>query len=358
MSRRKKHRKTGLPPGTLVYTGHVETKTSHVTVIQYNETTISEKTLLHRNPNGKEGDDCPLAKENMVTWYDVRGLRDVPIIERIGRTFQMHPLALEDVLNTQQRPKWEDYHNGIFLIVRAQRMHGIAHEIITEQVAFFFGKNFLITFQEDKEDLFPTIRERLHKSLGRIRHKGADYLTYALIDYVVDDYFLILDKTEETIETLENQILNNFKTTTRNEIYNLKRHLSEVRRAVFPLREVVGRFAREDGSFVNSANTIFIRDLYDHVTQLVELLENQRDMLQNVNDLFNAEQSNRANHVMKVLTIVSAIFIPMTFVAGVYGMNFDNLPELHTKNGYYIFWIVVILIAILQLIYFKKKKWL
>ena len=351
MSKKRKHRKTGLPPGTLVYTGDSTIKTSDVTVIQYDETAISEKIL-------RGGDNCPLTREGMVTWYDVRGLSDVQMIERIGQTFHIHPLALEDVLNTQQRPKWEDYHNGIFLIARAQRIDNKTLEITTEQIAFFFGKNFIVTFQEDKDDLFPTIRERLHKGLGKIRHKGADYLAYTLIDYIVDGYFLILDKTEEAIENLENEILTQFKTTVRNNIYHLKRQQSEIRRATLPMREVIGRFAREDGEFVNPANTVYIRDLYDHISQVAELIENQRDMLQNLNDLYHAEQSNRANHVMKVLTIVSSIFIPLTFIVGVYGMNFDNMPELRTKNGYYVVWGIMIFIAILQLIYFRMKRWL
>jgi magnesium transporter len=351
MSKKRKQRKTGLPPGTLIYTGDSQTETSDVMVIQYDETAISEKIL-------RGGDDCLLAREGMVTWYDVRGLGDVKIIEHIGQAFHIHPLALEDVLNTQQRPKWEDYHNGVFLIARAQRIDNETLAIKTEQIAFFFGKNFLLTFQEDSDDLFPNIRERLHKSLGKIRQKGADYLAYTLIDYIVDGYFLILDKTEEAIEKLEDEILNDFRTSVRSNIYKLKRQQSEVRRAVLPLREVIGRFAREEGEFVNATNTVYIRDLYDHISQVAELIESQRDMLQNLNDLYNAEQSNRANHVMKVLTIVSAIFIPLTFIAGVYGMNFDNMPELHSQNGYFAVWAFMILIAILQLIYFRIKKWL
>jgi magnesium transporter len=351
MSKKRKHRKTGLPPGTLVYTGDSQTETSDVMVIQYDETAISEKIL-------RGSTECPTAREDMVTWYDVRGLNNVKMIEHIGHIFHIHPLALEDVMNTQQRPKWDDYHNGIFLIARAQRMDNTTHEIITEQIAFFFGKNFIVTFQEDEEDLFPNIRERLHQGLGKLRQKGVDYLAYTLLDYIVDDYFTILDKTEETIENLEDKILNNFQTTTRNEIYNLKRQQSDIRRAVLPLREVIGRFAREDGEFVEPSNMVYIRDLYDHVIRVGEIVENQRDMLQNLNDLFNAEQSNRANHVMKVLTIVSSIFIPLTFIAGVYGMNFENMPELHTQNGYFAVWALMIFIAILQLIYFRIKKWL
>jgi magnesium transporter len=355
ITKKKTFRKTGLPPGTLVYTGSIAHETSDVTIIQYDEMAISEKIL-------RGDDDCLLGHEGMVTWYDVRGLGNVKMIERIGQAFHIHPLALEDVLNTQQRPKWEDYHNGIFLIARAQRLDNEGDKnilaITTEQIAFFFGKNFLITFQEDKDDLFPNIRERLHKSLGKIRQKGVDYLAYALIDYIVDGYFLILDKTEEAIEKLENEILNDFRNSVRSDIYHLKSQHSDIRKAVLPMREVIGRFTREEGDFVSAANNIYLRDLQDHITQVAELIENQRDMLQNLNDLFNAELSNRANHVMKVLTIVSAIFIPLTFIVGVYGMNFDNIPELHSKNGYFAVWGLMIFIAILQLIYFRTKKWL
>jgi magnesium transporter len=352
-NRRKRKGKSGLPPGTLVYTGDNHVLNPDVTLMAYNESIISEKLL--------KGTQCnPLPTEGVVTWYDVRGLNDVALVEHIGQTFHLHPLALEDVLNTNQRPKWEDYHNGIFLIVRALRYRDgdTSQEFLSEQIAFFFNKDFLITFQEDEDDLFLNIRERLNMSMGKIRQKGADYLTYTLIDSIVDQYFVILDKTEESIDGIENQILVNFDTSARNEIYKIKRQLSEIKRVAMPLRDVVGRFMREDSNFVEKGTTIFARDLYDHVQRVIEMVESQRDMLNNLNDLYHAEVSNKANHVMKVLTIVSAIFIPLTFLAGIYGMNFVNFPEIHTQNGYFILWGVMILIAVLQLIYFKKKKWL
>lgn len=350
MSRRSKKHKTGLPPESLVYTGDAQVTNPNVTVIQYNETAISEKLL--------RGVECPMPADGKMTWYDVRGLNNVKLVERIGQAFHIHPLALEDVLNTTQRPKWEDYHNGIFLIVRAMRFNDEDLDIIPEQIAFFFGTDFIISFQEDEEDLFVEVRERLHQKLGKIRQKGVDYLAYALIDRIVDNYFLTLDKTEQAIDALETKILANFKTSTRSEIYQLKGQISEIRRIVTPMRDVMGRFVHEDSTFVNPTTTLFIRDLYDHVVRVIENIENQRDMLNNLNDLFNSEQSNRANHVMKVLTIVSSIFIPLTFIVGVYGMNFDNLPELHHPHGYYWVWILMITIAFLQLIYFKNKKWL
>ena len=349
MSRRKKKHKTGLPPESLVYTGDTQVTNPNVTVIQYSETTISEKLL--------RGVECPMPAFGKMTWYDVRGLSNVKLIERIGQAFHIHPLALEDVLNTTQRPKWEDYHNGIFLIVRAMRFNDKNLDVIPEQIAFFFGIDFIISFQEDEDDLFVEVRERLHQKLGKIRQKGVDYLAYALIDRIVDNYFLTLDKTEEAIDALETKILADFKTSTRSEIYQLKSQISEIRRVVTPLRDVIGKFVHEESIFVNPSTTVFVRDLYDHVVRVIEMIENQRDMLNNLNDLFNSEQSNRANHVMKVLTIVSSIFIPLTFIVGVYGMNFD-MPELHKPYGYFLVWVVIIVIAVSQLIYFKNKKWL
>jgi magnesium transporter len=351
MSRRKKRRKTGMPPETLVYTGDSQVENPDVSIIHYNEASISEKLL--------RGLDCPPSPfENITTWYDVRGLNDVKLIEHIGQTFHIHPLALEDILNTQQRPKWEDYHNGIFLVVRSLRLEEKSFELIVEQISFFLGIDFIITFQEDTHDLFQPIRERLHRAQGKIRQKKADYLTYLLLDTVIDEYYLILDKTEEAIEQLEEQILRNADKSSRNKIYQLKRLFSEIRRAVVPLRDVIGRFSREEGTFVEHSTNLFIRDLYDHISQVIENLDNQRDMLSNLYELYNSELSNKSNHVMKVLTIVSAIFIPLTFIVGVYGTNFDNLPEIHTKYGYHIMWGVMILIAVLQLIYFRTKRWL
>lgn len=348
---KKKKRKTGLPPGTLVYTGENQVLNPDVTLVSFNETLFSEKLL-------KGMEYQPQHTEGVVTWYDVRGVGNIALVEHIGKAFHLHPLALEDILNTSQRPKWEDYTNGIFLIVRALRFQEDGVSFHNEQIAFYFNRSFLLTFQEDEDDLFAEIRERLSQSIGKIRQKSADYLAYALIDSIVDQYFVILDKTEESIDAIETQILINFDNTARNEIYQIKRQLSEIRRVAMPLRDVVGRFMREDSPFVDKGTTIFARDLYDHVTRVIEIIESQRDMLNNLNDLYHAELSNKANHVMKVLTIVSAIFIPLTFIAGVYGMNFDNLPELHYHNAYYWVWGLMILIAVLQLVYFKKKKWL
>ena len=347
--KKKQHIKSGLPPGTAVFIGEQKAETTETTVVQYNDTSINVKIL--------RGLDCPRANDGAVTWLDVRGLSDVSLIEHIGKTFNVHPLAVEDVLNTHQRPKWDDYDNGIFITVRALRLDEF-REIITEQVSFFLEKDVLLTFQEDADDLFKVVRQRMQHGQGKMRQKRTDYLMYALFDCIVDEYITLLDHLEERIEVLESEILANSTPSVRNEIYRLKQQLMHVRRAVLPMRDVVGRFTRETGEIVDPSNQVYIRDLYDHTVRVIETVENQRDMLNNLDDLYNSEQSNRANHIMKVLTIVSAIFIPLTFIVGVYGTNFDVLPELHYPHGYTAMWILMVLIAIVQLIYFRWKKWL
>ncbi len=348
--RHKKPNKAGLPPETAIYTGHSQVEEPVVTVVQYNEVFFDELIL--------RGFECPHATTDKVTWFDIRGLNDVALIEHIGQTFHVHPLAVEDVLNTSQRPKWDDYENGIFIIIRALRLDKDSQDFITEQIAFYLEKQVLLTFQEDTDDLFKSVRERLQRGQGKIRNKGTDFLVYTLIDSIVDDYISILEHLEEEIQTMEVEILTHFSNALRSRIYKLKRQLSEIRRAVMPFRDVVSRFSREEGEFINKTNQVYIRDLYDHVVRVIETVENQRDMLNNLNDLFNSEQNNQTNHIFKVLTIISVIFIPPTFIVGVYGTNFINVPELHYQNAYFWMWGVMILVAIGQMTYFRWKKWL
>jgi magnesium transporter len=350
VTKRKNKRKVGLPPGSLVYTGELTAQSSDIIVVQYNKESITETFM--------EGRKCMSVKEGFVTWYDMRGLSDVGLVQIVGEHFHMHALAIEDVLNTQQRPKWEDYKNGIYLVVRAVRLDTHKLEIVPEQISFFLGKDFLLSFQEDNDDLFPEIRLRLAQKQGLIREKSADYLLYALLDYITDQYFVILDTIEEHLDKLEDSILYQFHNSQRSRIYQLKRLSNEVRRALLPMRELAARFVRDDSGFVSASMNIFTRDLFDHITQAAEMAENQKETLNNLHELFNAEQANRANHVMKVLTIVSSIFIPLTFIVGVYGMNFDIMPELRLHFGYPTVWAIMALIAGVQLIYFKRKGWL
>ena len=352
MSNNKKNKpnKAGLPPESAIYTGQSNLEESVVTIVQYNDVFYDEKIL--------RGLECTPSTTDKVTWYDVRGLKNIPTIEHIGETFDVHPLAIEDVLNTTQRPKWEDYQNGIFVIIRALRCDQRTDEFIAEQVSFYLGKDILLTFQEDADDLFIAVRERLKRGQGKIRLKGVDFLMYALFDCIVDDYISVLDKLEYEIQAIETEILTNFTPSVRNRIYKQKRQLTEIRRYILPLKDVISRFSREEGEFVKHDSQVYIRDLYDHVVRVYETVENQRDMVNNLTDLFNSEETHQANHVVKVLTIVSAIFIPLTFIVGVYGTNFEFLPELHYKNAYFWMWAIMILLAGAQLVYFRWKKWL
>ncbi len=352
MSKKQKHKpsKVGLPPETAVYTGQAQVEQSLVTIVQYNNATFEEKIL--------EGLDCTLASEGKVTWYDIRGLKEVSLIEHIGRTFKVHPLAVEDILNTSQRPKWEDYPNGVFIIIRALRLDKTMDDFVAEQVSFYLQKQTLLTFQEDTDDLFKSVRERLHRGQGKIRYKEADFLVYSLIDYIVDEYINILEGLEDDIQAIELEILTKFTPSVRSRIYKLKRQLSEIRRAVLPFRDVVSRFSREEGELILPSNQVYIRDLFDHVIRVIETVENQKDMLDNLDDLFSSEQTNQTNHIFKVLTVISSIFIPPTFIVGVYGTNFDILPEIHHQNGYFWMWGVIVLLSIMQLIFYRWKKWL
>lgn len=349
MSKHHKKKKTGLPPESLVYTGSTVVEKALATVVCYDENHISEKNIHHNRE--------PLDKTKII-WYDVRGLSDAKFVEEVGQKFNIHPLALEDVLNTQQRSKWEEYDNGIFVVTRAFRFDLEKEIFSTEQIAFWLCENTVVSFQENPDDSFISIRQRLENPIGKMRLRGADYLLYSLLDSIVDEYFLSLDKTEELIERLENQILANVTQIHKIKIYTLKRQLQEMRRIAMPLRETVGRFNRSETIWFEKSTQFFTRDLYDHVMQVVEHIESQKDMLTNLQDLWNAELSNRANHVMKTLTIVSAIFIPLTFIVGLYGMNFDNIPELHYPTGYFWVWAVMLIVVIGQLFYFKWKKWL
>lgn len=295
---------------------------------------------------------------DVVTWFDLMGLHDVPLIEQFGKQFNIHSLVLEDILHTQQRPKFEEYGNDAFVVVQSLNYDSTTHELNSEQISIFFGENFIITFQENEDDTFKAVRERLEVSSGRIRSRKSDYLAYALIDNVVDNYFEVLDRFEERMEQLEIEITNSPTKTTKENIYHLKFQMLAMRKSVMPLRDAVNKFSRSECSAVDESTEIYIRDLYDHVLRIADLTETYRDMLNGLIELYHSELSLRMNNVMQVLTVITTIFVPLTFLAGMYGMNFDNIPELHYRNGYFYLWGFMVAIAIALLFYFKKKKWM
>ena len=307
----------------------------------------------------KEVEECfPFKDKPTVTWINIDGIQRIDVIEKIGKHFNLHPLALEDIVNTGQRPKMEDFVDYIFVVLKMLYYDEKERETKAEQLSLVLGPNWVISFQENEGDVFDPIRERIRADKGRIRKMGADYLVYALIDAVVDNYFLILEKIGEKIEEIEDELVANPAPETLQAIHNLKRQMIFLRKSVWPLREVISRLERWESQLINKSTDIYLRDVYDHTIQVIDAIETFRDMLSGMLDIYLSSVSNRMNEVMKVLTIIATIFIPLTLVAGLYGMNFRYMPELEWPWGYPLVLFFMFAIGVLMLIYFRKKKWL
>ncbi len=302
-----------------------------------------------------------LERLDSVTWIDVVGLHDIELLTRLGDEFGLHPLALEDVVNTHQRPKLEDYGEHCFVILRLPHAHG---HLTTEQISIFLGRGWVLTFQETAEDPFEPVRDRLRRGRPRIRGAGSDYLAYALVDSLVDSFFPLLEQYGERLEALEDELLEQAERDSLGRVHAIKKDLMEFRRATWPLREVINGFERQDIGLVGDQARLFLRDCYDHTVQLMDIVESYRDMAGALTDLYLSSVSNRMNEVMKVLTVIASIFIPLTFLAGIYGMNFNpeaspwNMPELNWRWGYPTFWGVMLALGGGMIWLFRRKKWL
>ena len=349
---KKRSTKTGLPPGVLIHIGEKKTEKVSINVLDYDENQFEEK-------EARTIEECfPFKDMPTITWINIDGLHQVDIIEKIGKNFDFHPLLLEDILNTEQRPKIEDFDTHIYLVLKMLYYDDKTNEINSEQVSIIFGQNYVISFQEKEVDVFNPIRERIRTGKGRIRKMGADHLAYSLIDAIVDGYFIILEKLGENIEDVEEKMMANPTPETLHSIHKLKRRMISLRKSVWPLREVVNALERSDSSLIQDNTRIYLKDVYDHTIQVIDTVETFRDMLSGMLDVYLSSISNKMNEIMKVLTIIATIFIPLTFIAGVYGMNFENMPELRWQWGYPAIWSVMLFIGILMLVYFRKKKWL
>jgi magnesium transporter len=293
-----------------------------------------------------------------VCWVNVCGIHDIHTIESIGNNFNIHPLVQEDILNTFHRPKFEESEEYLFLVIKMLVYDPGSKGVISEQVSFVLGPNFLVTFQEQEGDVFNPVRERLRKALGRVRKMGPDYLLYALMDAVVDNYFLVLEAIGEDLEILEDQLLENPTPGVLQTVHKLKREMIFLRKAIWPLREVLNGLQKTVSKLVKNNTKMYLRDIYDHTIQVIETVETYRDMVAGLQDLYLSSVSNKMNEVMKVLTIIATIFIPLTFIAGIYGMNFEFMPELKWKNGYFITWGIMAVVTLGMVFYFKRKKWL
>lgn len=349
---KKRSEKSGLPPGTLVHIGDRRDSAVRLSIMDYDETKLEEK------PSVAVADCRPYRDKPTVTWIDVEGIHHIETIEKLGEDYGIHPLALEDIVATGQRPKIEDFEDYLFLVLNMLGYDSSAKEIRVEQVSFVLGKNYLLSLQEGIDgDLFNNVRERIRENKGKIRKLGADYLLYSLIDSVVDHYFVILEKLGDEIETLEDEVLARPGTGSLHAIHRLKRELIFLRKSVWPLRDVINILEKGESPLIREGTGIYLRDLYDHTIQVIDTIETYRDMIAGILDIYLSSISNKMNEIMKVLTVISTIFIPLTFIAGVYGMNFPNMPEIHWPWGYPAVILVMLSIGILMLVYFKKKKW-
>lgn len=350
MAKRKRSEKVGLPPGSLVHVGEVKKHLPRITVIDYDKNNLEEKEVL-------EVEECfPFKDKPSVTWITVDGIHDAEVIRRIGKHFGFHPLLLEDIMNTEQRPKMEDFGDHIFLILK--RLKYRAGEMKVEQVSLIIGHNFVITFQEEEEDIFSNIRDRLRKGKGKARGLGSDYLAYYLIDSIVDNYFLVLEKIGEKVEELEAELIEEPSTNTTQKINELKRQLLNLRKMVWPIREVVYSLERSESPLVKKTTLIYLRDVYDHTIQIIDNIEVFREMTSGMVDVYLSTMSNRMNEIMKVLTMIGTIFIPLTFITSLYGMNFEFMPELHWKYGYFLVITLMVGITVGMIFYFRKKQWM
>jgi magnesium transporter len=349
---KRRSKKAGLPPGTLVHIGERKAKDLKITLIDYDEVHFQEREI-------EKIEECFVFRDQpTVTWINVDGLHQVEILEKLGECYGFHPLMLEDILNTDQRPKMEDYGDYIYIVLKMLGQNNKNHGIVTEQISLIMGSNFVISFQETEGDIFDPIRDRIRNGKGRIRKMAADYLAYALLDSIVDNYFIIMEKLGEKIEFLEEELVTRPTPETLKTIHQLKREMIFLRRAVWPLREVVSGLERGESSLMKESTRIYLRDVYDHTIQVIDTIETFRDMVSGMLDIYLSSISNRLNAVMKVLTIIATIFMPLTFIVGIYGMNFKYMPELEWYWGYPAVWLVVVLVGVSMLIYFKKKRWL
>ena len=349
---KKKSKKAGLPPGTLVHIGKKRMEKVKITIIDYDEEHLQEK-------DAKSIKECfPYKDKPSVTWINVDGLHEIKVIEEIGKHFNLHPLILEDIVDTDQRPKIKDFKDYIFIILKMLYYDKKDNEIQVEQVSLILGKNYVISFQEREGDVFNSIRERIRNNIGRIRKAGADYLIYVLIDAIVDNYFIIIEKLGEKIENLEDKMISRPKPANLRVIHKLRRDLIFLRKSVWPLREVISFLEKGESPLILESTNVYLRDVYGHTIQVMDTVETLRDIISGMLDIYLSSVSNRMNEIMKMLTIIATIFIPLTFITGIYGMNFQNMPEIKWVWGYPIVLLGMLIIGIVMVIYFKRKKWM
>lgn len=345
------HRKVGKAPGTVTYLGNREDGKYSVSVINYDENSFDVKAC------SAVGDAYGLEDFNQVSWINIIGLSNEAEIEKLGNHYQINSLVLEDIVNTNQRPKTDEYEDYLFTVLKMLYLDD-NNEFVVEHVAIVLKENTVLLFQEVEIDVFNGVRERIKNKFGRIRTRGADYLFFALVDAIIDQYFVVLESILTKIESLEEEVYNDPQPEVSEKIQNLKKEVLRIRRAVAPVKEIVNRMLKSEHNLINEDTRVFWMDAYDHSIQIFENIELYREMAMSLMEMYMTNMSHKMNEVMKVLTIIATIFIPLTFIAGIYGMNFKYMPELDQPNAYPILLIIMAVIFVLMLIYFKRKKWL
>jgi len=327
---KKSNKPVGAAPGALIHDGDQKAKQVSTSLLHYSQDHLREKESISIEEFNQ------LRKQDGISWFNINGLHDVDFIGQLGKDVGIHPLTLEDIVNTRQRPKIDDYDDYLYLVFKMLVFDQQAEVVKSEQISLIVGDGFVISLQEIDGDIFGPVRERIRRGQGRIRKAGSSYLAYALIDSVVDHYFIILENLGEKIETLEQELVDNPSEQLLESIHRLKREMILFRKHVWPMREMVNRLIKTESPLVHESTGIFYTDVYDHVVQITDTIESFRDILSGMLDLYLSTVSNRMNEVMKMLTIMATIFIPLTFIAGIYGMNFEFMPELRMKYGYFI----------------------
>jgi magnesium transporter len=345
-------RKAGLPPGTLVHVGEKHMERTNIHRVRYDAEHIQEAQDI--TPEA-----CfPIPPDAGVTWIRVCGLHQVEAVEAVGKALDLHPLLLEDILNTGQRPKAEDYGDTLFLVMKVHALDAQSGEIVTEQLSLVLAKDLVVTFQEKENGLLQPVLDRLRTGRARIRRLGADYLAYVILDAVVDRHLVVLEQVGEKLGGLEDELMKEPDNRTLQSIHHLRSELIYLRKSVWPLREAVSTLERNETGLINETTLIYLRDAYDHTARAIDTLETYRDVVAGMTEIYMSVISNRINEVMKVLTVFASIFIPLTFIVGIYGMNFEYFPEIHWRYGYYYLWVFMLSATGGMLYYFRRKKWL
>ncbi len=349
---KKRSKKVGLPPGTLLFTGEKKVEIEKIKVIDFNEEQleINEYKELKRDLFNKD--------ESIVRWINLDGLSSVDLVENLGKQFHIHPLILEDIMNPEQRPKIEVLKNYLFIVLKMLYLNEETELIQSEQISLIIGSTYIITFREQESKIFDPIIKRLETSRGLIRTEKSDYLGYAILDVILDNYFVIQEKIDEELDLIEEELLENPSSELLGKIRHLEREVITLRRIIRPLREVINSFQREENSIIHDTTRLYLRDLYDHIIQTIDTFENFRDIITTLRESYLSRINQRMNEVINLLTIITSIFIPLSFLAGFYGMNFIYMPEVRQPLAYPIVIMVMISIAVLMLLYFKKKKWI